>query len=318
MLRCAGLRRRALLVGVLVGVLAAIAAGLMPHPIRLGGVELGDIGLPLAGLHQFEQGHSPYDVRLRGSTPALYPFTTLIVLWPLTLLPLSLVVPCFAGLLSACLAYAIMRREEPWRLLMFASPAYLAALHSVQWSPLITASILLPALLPCAIVKPQLGLVLAACGRWSKWTIGVTAALVLMSLAIWPLWPVEWIRHGNLLGFNGYSPIVIIPGALLLAAGIAWRSREGRLLLAMSIVVQRYLYDQLPLYCVARTPRQLLLMLATSWTMIGVVVELGWLDATGAQQKSVWSILIVALFLPALGIVLYNHWRPPELETTAL
>src|SRR5215212_3153186 len=126
----------------------------MPHPIRLGGVGVGDIGLPLAGIAQFEAGGSPYDIRLRGHAPALYPFTTMLMLWPLKLVPLRWAVPLFVGLSSSALAFAIARKGEPWQLLMFLSPAFWSAVQSVQWSPLLTAAVLLPPLLPLALAKP--------------------------------------------------------------------------------------------------------------------------------------------------------------------
>ena len=292
------------LVALAIGVAAAFAAAVMPHPVRLGGVEVGDIGLPLAGLAQFEAGGSPYEVRLRGHTPALYPFTTMVALWPLTLVPLRVAVPLFVGISSALLAFSIARVRRWWQLLLFLSPAYWSAVQSVQWSPLLTAAILFPPLLPLAVVKPQLGVVLAASGRWTRWTLAAAAALVAASFLIWPRWLVEWLRHGNLETFNGYAPILVLPGAVLLLALLAWRSREGRLLLAMSVIVQRYFYDQLPLYLVARNWRQLALLLATSWTLFVFIVP----DTmSGVQQIEVWRGVILSLYLPALGIVLFNR-----------
>jgi hypothetical protein len=181
-------------------------------------------------------------------------------------------------------------------------------LQSVQWSALITAALLVPSLLPFALVKPQLGIALVASGRWSPRTIGVTVLLLLVSVLIWPAWPVEWITHGNLATFNGRSPVMVLPGIVLLLAAAAWRAREGRLLLAMSVVVQRYLYDQLPLYLVARTAKQMLLLLATSWTGVAIALGLRWFDPmAGLQLDGVWRLILVTLFLPALGVVLYNE-----------
>lgn len=291
-------------VPLLIGLAAALAAAVMPHSVRLGGVEVGDIGLPLAGIAQHEAGGSPYDIRLRGHAPALYPFTTMIVLWPLKLVPLQMAVPLFIGVISWVLALAILRRGQPWQLLMFLTPAYWSAVQSVQWSPLLTAAILLPPLLPLAVVKPQLGIVLAACGRWSRGTLLAALGLVAVSLLVRPSWPLEWLRHGNLGTFNGFSPIAVLPGIVLLAAAVAWRTREGRLLLAMSVVVQRYFYDQLPLYLVARTWRQLLLLVAASW---GVVLLHRPDTMPGVQEVEVWRTIVVLTFLPALGVVLFNR-----------
>ena len=293
---------------VAIGLSAAFAAAVMRHPIRLGGVEVGDIGLPLAGIAQFQAGGSPYELRLRGHSHPYYPFTTMVALWPLTLVPLRLAVPSFVGLCAALLAYAIARRGELWQLLMFLSPAYWASVQSVQWSPALAAALLLPALLPLMLVKPQLGVVLAVSGKWSKWPLIGTLAFGVLSLLIWPVWPLEWLRHGNLRTFIGTSPVTVLPGILLLLAAIAWSTREGRLLLAMSLVAQRYFYDQLPLYLVARTWRQMVLLLVTSWGMVAVLLQMGLVDTmSGMQHVAVWRALVICLFLPALAIVLYNE-----------
>jgi hypothetical protein len=300
--------RAAAAIALVIGIAAAVAAWAMPHPIRVGGVGLGDIGLPMIGIRGFAQGANPYDLRLAGSTPALYPFTAMLVLWPFAYLPLRLAAPCFLGLSSALLAWAILRRGQPWQLLMFLSPPYWSAVYSVQWSPAMTAALLLPALLPLAVVKPQLGVVLAAAGRWSRATLIAAAALVFLSLAIWPAWPIEWLHKGNLQTFNGRVPVLVLPGFVLLAGVLAWRTREGRLLLALSLVMQRFFYDQLPLYLIPKSWRQMLILLATSWFAVLIPLRLGWLDLmTGAQDPRVWTAVILGMFLPALGIVLTSR-----------
>lgn len=277
----------------------------MPHPVRLGGVELGDIGLPLAGLNQWQRGGSPYDVRLRGSNPSLYPLPALIALAPLKVFPIRAIVPVFIGLSSFALAFAIARNGAWWQLLIFLSPAYWSAVHSVQWSPLLTAAVLLPPLLPLACVKPQLGVVLAASGGWSKKTVSQTIAFLALSIALRPRWPVEWIRFGNLRTFNGNSPVMIFPGVLLLFAVVAWREREGRLLLALSLVVQRYFYDQLPLYLVPRTWPQMVTLLASSWITVAIAASFKWIDLqAGAQRRDVWTAIIIGIFIPALVMLL--------------
>ena len=151
------------------------------------------------------------------------------------------------------------------------------------------------------------GVILIACGRWSMRIVAATAALLLLSIILWPAWPLEWIQHGNLQTYNGVSPVMVLPGFILLSAIVAWRSREGRLVLAMSIVAQRYLYDQLPLYLVPKTWRQMLLLLLTSWAGVIAGYSLKWMDDTGAQNKHAWSLLIVTLFLPALGVLFFNR-----------
>jgi hypothetical protein len=306
--------RTAAFVAIVIGIAAAVAAAVIPHSVRLSGVGLGDIGLPVAGMKLFLQGQTPYGLRLRGTPAPLYPFTTMVMLWPLTLLPLQWVVSAFLGLSSAALAYGIGRHGARWQFLIFLSPPYWAAIESVQWSPLVTASLLLPALLPIAILaKPQLALVPAVNGKWSIRTLAATVAIVLISIIVWPAWPVEWWQRGNLQTFVGYSPLLVLPGFLLLAAALAWRTPSGRLVLAMSLPLQRYFYDQLPLFLIPKTWRQMILMLLSAWTVVAVCFWRGWAAfGSGAQHKHVWIAVVIGMFLPALGITLYNWKRDPK------
>ncbi len=313
-------RRTAFSIAFAIGIAAAIAAALIPHAIRFRGVGLGDIALPAIGIQAFQEGGTPYALRLRGAPAPLYPFTTMILLWPLTLLPRTLIVPAFIGLASAALAYGLAREGPLWRLLLFLSPPYWAAIESVQWSPLVTASLLLPALLPIAVLaKPQLAIVPAVNGRWSLRTIAATIAIVLISIIVWPAWPIEWLRKGNFHTFVGFSPLLTIPGFLLLAAVVAWRTRAGRLLLAMSLPLQRYFYDQLPLFLIPKSWRQMILLVATSWSVVGVALWRGWYaPGSGVQTRAGFTAVVIGVYLPALGMVLLDHFRGSALKERAL
>lgn len=310
-------RPAAIAIAILIGTAAGLAAAFIPHPIRLGGVSLGDIGLPVAGVRAFREGGNPYDLQLRIGPHPMYPFTAMMLLWPVAVLPMKLIVPSFLGLSSAALAYGMARHEKPWRLLLFLSPPYWAAIEAVQWSPLVTASLLLPALLPAtALAKPQLVIVTLVAGRWSIRTIGACAALALISIIIWPAWPMEWLRKGNFHTFVAHSPLLVMPGFVLLAAAIAWRSRGGRLLLAMSIPPQRYFYDQLPLFLIPKTLRQMLVLLATSWSVIAVALWRGWYAVgSGVQPRAGMAAVVTGLFLPALVMVLLEHRRSTRLSS---
>jgi hypothetical protein len=286
-----------------------VAAFVMPHPIRLHGVGVGDIGLPMMGARAFLRNMSPYDVHLHAGGVALYPFPTMLVLLPLLFVPIRLVAAVFCGLSSFSLAFAILRSEPAWRMLVFVSPPFLSALHSVQWSPLLTAALLLPPLLPFAIVKPQLGVVLAAAGRWTWRTVGATAIIVLISIAVFPRWPLDWIHNGQLSSFNGRVPIMVVPGFLLAASLLCWRTAGGRRMIAMSVVLQRYFYDQLPLFLQPASLKQMILLLVSSWTADILSVKLGWTEVSGEQTTAGWVAIIVGTFLPALAMTL---WRTPN------
>lgn len=313
-------RNATIILSILVGLAAALAGAVIPHSIRLGGVELGDIGLPLAGIKAFQHGVSPYSIRLRTGPSALYPFTTMLLLWPLMWIPLLLAVPTFLGLSSGLLSWGLLRDRHYWRLLVFLSPSYWSAIESVQWSIIVTAALLIPALLPIAVLaKPQLGIVAAINGRWSIWTVAATATIGLLSVIIWPAWPMEWLRDGQLETFVGFSPIVVFPGFFLLAAAIAWRLPHARLLMTMSLPMQRYFYDQLPLFLIPQSCRQMTLLLMTSWATVLVAAKFGWYTiGSGVQTRAAFATVVIGVFLPSLGLVLYQHFmqRRAEAEST--
>lgn len=294
----------------LIGSIAAIVAFLMPHPITLHGVGIGDIGPPLVGMAQFIHGSSAYAVRLRAGRLASYPFTTMLVLSPLLVVPIPLVAATFDGLVSFALAEAIRRKGSAWQLLLFVTPSYVAALHSVQWSPLLTAALLVPALLPFAVVKPQIGIVLAAAGHWRTRTIIAAAGIVLLSLAVFPRWPWIWLKSGSLDTYIGRPPLLVGPGVLLLASAYAWRTWRGRCVLAMSLVPQRFFYDQLLLFVAPMSPWQMAVLLATSWTAVGVSRAAGWwIPRSGDQHPLAWITVVLGFYLPAAAIVVWNEWR---------
>lgn len=294
----------------LIGVVAAIVAFAVPHPITLHGVGVGDIGPPLVGMAQFLHGGSPYAVALRAGRLATYPFTTMLVLSPLLFVPIRLMAAIFCGLVSFALGEAIRRNGSPWQLLLFATPSYMTALVSVQWSPLLTAALLAPAFLPFAVVKPQIGIVLAAAGRWSRRTVIAAAAIVLLSLAVFPRWPWVWLKQGSLNTYVGRPPLLIGPGLLLLASLYAWRSWRGRCALAMSLVPQRFFYDQLLLFVAPVSVSQMAIMLATSWTTVGVTLAAGWWSPqSGDQHPLAWIAVVLGFHLPAAAIVVWNEWR---------
>ena len=302
--------RTRIIVAAAVGILAAIVAAFLTHPIRFQGEWVGDIGPPIVGAKLFLDGESPYALLLREGAITLYPFTASVVLSPFLLIPPALWAPVFMGLTTGLLAFGIMTRGRPWQLLALLSPCFMTAMHSVQWSPALAAGLLLPFLLPLVVVKPQIGLALTFCGRWRPATIALAAGIVVLSIVLFPSWPLAWLSEGNLDLYAGSAPITILPGVVLLTAGWLFRTRRGRLLLLMSLVRQRYYYDQFLLFLIPRTARQMTVLLGTSW--------IGWFAAkilhpddlaAGVQYEDVWVLVIMTLYLPALGIVWFNYWN---------
>jgi len=296
-------------VAVAVGVAAAALSTTMRHAITLDGVPVGDIGPPLIGLRLALSGSNPYAIELATAPLAQYPVTTMVVLVPLLLLPVAWVAPTFCGLSTAGLAWALTAGGAWWRLAALLSVPYLMALYSVQWSPLMTAALLAPALLPLAVVKPQLGIALAAGGRWSWRTVAVAAAIVVVSLLVRPRWPLEWWGSGTPGLYDARVPLLVIPGFLLAAAVLFVRSWRGRVVLAMALVPQRFWYDQLLLFVVPSTWRQMMVLLVTSWTGASWCLHTGlWNPRSGTQVPEVWTTVVLTCHLPALALVAWQRW----------
>lgn len=298
-----------LTVALLAATLAALATWWMPHGITLGGEPVGDIGPPLVSLRLLTAGHDPYDLALASGDLAQYPATTMLVLAPLAALPVPSWAPVFAAVTTGLLAWAMLRSGHWWRLLALLSVPYLMALHSVQWSPVFTAALLLPGLLPVAVAKPQLAVALVAAGQWRRTTLAVTALLVTVSFVVRPSWPLEWLASGVFGLYDSRIPLLVGPGFVLAAALLFLRSRRGRLLAAMVCIPQRFYYDPLLLFVIPTTWRQMLFLLTCSWGGALWCLQSGWWSpASGIQVPRVWIVVVLSLHLPALLLLAGEWW----------
>ncbi len=289
--------------------LAALLTATTPHAVSWSGSGLGDIAAPVVGFKAFLAGGSPYSVRLRGAALAAYPFPTMVVVAPLLALPVPAIAPTFVGLGFAALAWALLARGAPWRLLTLLSVPAASAVHSVQWTPLIVAGLLLPAFAPFAVAKPQQGILVVALGRWRVAGLALAAGLVVISFVLYPGWPADWFEHGQLATYNGRIPLLTPLGPVLVLALLAWRNPRARLVLLLAVVPQRYFYDQLALLLVASSPAQLGLLVLAGWVGAAFCTVAGaWAPSAGMQPTSGWLLVVATAYLPALACVLIE-WR---------
>ena len=240
-----------------------------------------------------------------GNDPNLYPLPTLLLLAPIAWLPLPIAAAAFVGASTGLAAYGIARTGAD-RLPLFLSAPFLMALTLGQWSPLLVAAALIPSLGALVCAKPTIGFAVFV-SRPSRIAVIGGAILVAVSLVIMPRWPVEWLANVSNRG-EKFIPILRPGGFLLAASLVAWRRPEGRLLAAMSVVPQAlFFYDQLLLWLVPRTLKQSLLL--SLWS---VAVFLVWWrivargDFNYVQQAVPYAY---ALYLPALGLLLWNWWH---------
>jgi hypothetical protein len=264
----------------------------------------GDLSWAIRGADELWSGRNPYHDPALGrdkpfplNDPLFYPLPALLVATPLTLVPAELAGALFVGVSIGLLAWGIAR--DGWRLwpLLLSAPLWSAA-FTVQWSPLLVAAALTPALLPLTLAKPNVGLplLLAAPTRRSLlWCAGIVG----VSVAVLPSWPWDWLHNAR--QHNVFVPALTFPGALTLLALWRWRDPRARLLLLTALMPQRAIYDQLGLWLVARSWRQALLLSVGSW-----ITLIGWrLGPTIAPR---W--IAAWIYLPALAIVIWPTLQP--------
>jgi hypothetical protein len=295
--------RRRLLIALAI---ALVSAAICYARLVSAEIVAADFTFPWRGARFLLAGENPYAmVRPDGPYPfndgLYYPLPGLLLVIPFAPLPGSLAGALFTGLSAGLLAYGLLR-EGAHRLLVFASVPYLYALITCQWAPLIAAAALLPNLAPALLAKPNLGLpVLVAYG--TRRHLLLCAATLLLSLAVWPGWPAAWLaaipQHLN------YTPLLSWWGPVLLLALWRWRAPAARLLVAMALMPQRLLYDQVGLWLIPATPRQSLALTAASW--LGLLLGL----LTGEGR---WAL--ACAYLPALAIVLLQG-RQAHTEPTS-
>ena len=246
--------------------------------------------------------------------PFFYPFPTLLAIAPFAWLPLPVATAAFVALSSGLLGYVVLRRA-PHQLPLFLGAGFIVALGLGQWTPIVTATFVLPAIAWLAVLKPNVGLAVTV-AKPSRLGVLGGAALLVLTLAIQPTWPAEWLR--NLRSMPGHPTPLLTPGGfLLLLALLRWRRSEARLVAAMALVPQlMYFCDQLPLWLVPRTRRESMVLSATSliaWLAAMV------LSARADRQpafNSTWFVL-AGVYLPTLLMVLRRPnegWLPAGIE----
>jgi hypothetical protein len=254
------------------------------------------------GLVAWRAGANPY-LAVRALHPdiaLLYPLPALVLLWPLGYLPLHHAEAVFVGLGAAALAAAGWGR--PLAVALVSASAFNTIVQG-QWSLLLTASALMPALGVAWAAKPSLGLALAF--AYPRRAAFVGAALLgLLSFAIWPGWVPAWLA-----GFTRtvhVAPILRPGGVLLLLALLRWRRPEARLLAALALIPQTgWLYDTVPLFLIPRTRWSAyglaaLTQLAAVIAATRITPEM---DLVTALERR-WPVVLLLVYLPALILVL--------------
>jgi hypothetical protein len=290
------------IIGLASGMLVGVAFSLSPQ------LYAGDFTGVWRAAGQLASGIDPYRFETQGLPyplgPLAYPLTAAIAVFPLGQLPAWVAAGVFVGSSVAALAYVALG-GPPFRILILGTPCFVMAISLVQWSPLLTAAGVLAPLGVFAACKPNLGIALFA-RRPTWWIVGGGAALLAISFILVPTWLTEWLGGVGRMSYY-QSPVTVPGGALLALAALRWRDPDARLLLALSVIPSNLiLYDQLPLFLVARTRRDVFLLFAGSWLapIVGAAVVPAWVTDDIAGQTYMRIPVVAFLFLPALYIVL--------------
>lgn len=234
---------------------------------------------------------------------------------PIAWLSASAAAAVFGGVSLALLAFGLT--DKSWgRLYLLVSPALLVTLFYGQWSTLMMAAAILPAISWVAVCKPTVGLsVFAYRPNW--WAVIGGAVLLLASFAFVPSWPADWLSslRADALGHTYMAPVALwkAGGPLLLLVLLRWRRPEARYLAALSIAPQVMAFYTGFLFTLAAETKNEARFMAVS-TLVGFVG----FDATftGAHPSSGMPVLagywmFVFMMVPAAVMVLR---RPNEGE----
>jgi hypothetical protein len=278
----------------------------------------GDFGWRLRAARELLAGRDPY-AYTPGPNAIPYPLPADFIGLPFAWLSDSLAASGFMAISVAILVWGFVQVGESWRMGMLFSWPFLYSLLFVQWAPLFCALWFLPAISALLLVKPNIAIPIFLTTKFSKPGAVAAAIILLISLTIYPTWPVVWLR--SLSGYQGIKPpIAVLPlGPLVLLALVRWRTRQAWLLLLMAFMPQRMFYDQLPLLLVAENRRQLFSLVACSWCGFLAL----WTSDNMASMPGGWQLwVILCHYLPALGVVLMGSpaisalqchlpWRSP-------
>ena len=256
-----------------VGVLSAFIC----HGILTGRhVLAADFTWPWRAARILQAGHDPYSViQPTGHYPFseyfLYPLPAAIVSLPFAGLEPVIAGALFVGISSALMTFAITRNGYQWLPLLVSAP-FIKVVLAPEWSPLLLAAALIPSLQFLAVTKPNLGVAALVYNPTRLGAIGCLAFL-LVSVAVFPRWPLEWLKIVTDLHSHA-APYRQFVGPVLLVSALRLGTREGRLLFAMAILPQELLvYDQLMLWLIPRRWWSSLLLSILSWPALAAWVS---------------------------------------------
>jgi hypothetical protein len=247
--------------------------------------------------------------------PLYYPLPAIVLAAPLGLVPVVAARIVFASVSAGLLAYALTR-DGYQRLLLLLSISFVTAVELVQWSPLLTAAMMMPALAWTAVTKPNIGAAMAAYSTSRTTLITMAAgslALLAISFAIQPAWPAAW--WNNVRSAPHFVAPIMRPGGFLLLTVLAkWKRPEARLLAALACVPQTpTFYDHVLLFVVPKTSRESLILVVCTFIVYFSVAFAPPFSTFQQWGDFVATATMVCVYAPATLMVLRRPNEGPVL-----
>jgi hypothetical protein len=272
-----------------------------------------------AGALALRDGLNPYSVvgpglRYEWATALYYPLPALLVVMPLTFVPIRIAGGIFVAVSGFALGFAIERTMNRWRYLLLLSCAFVTCIAAGQWTVLLLAAVWLPIVGSLAIAKPNIGAIVAF--HWSHWRDFVPAligvcALLIASFVVRPSWFGEWRTTIGPAAFQ-QSPILYPGGFLVLAALARWRDSDARYLVAYACIPQTPgPYSDLLLFAIPRTKWEVLILALLSYITMPLAALFGPLPTLLGRLTRYGRMSALVLMLPCLVMVLARKRRLP-------
>jgi hypothetical protein len=248
-------------------------------------------------VHRLLARQNPYDTPLEQ-----YPLPAGLFALPFVRLQPELAAGIFWGISSSLLAFGLTRHGYT-RLLIFLAYPYWAGIITVQWSPIIAASVFFPLLSPVTMAKPQIGLPVFLT-RLSLKGLLACVVVAILSLVVMPNWPWLWLRQtGN---YEHFIPLLVLPGPVLLLALLRYRERDAWLLLLAAIMPQRWFFDSFILWLIPQSRRQIIWTVFFSW---GAGLWRWYHVPHNFTEVGRWTVIF--LYVPMLAVILF---RPNQVD----
>ena len=291
---------------VLVSIAVGLVTGLVCFMLlRFYGTAAGDFTWAYSAALDLLHGRDPYRHEFSPLwTP--YPLPTALVALPFTIFQPEVAGATFFGLGSALMIFGFTRRGFVPLLVLLSCPFWVCV-QWAQWTPLIVASAFFPVLMFVSVVKPHTAAPVVLL-HWKVIAIISSVILLAISLIIYPTWPMRWFSQ--LSEFQGYIPLLTIPGPLLLLALMRWRERDAQFLLLASIFPQRWFYDALILFLIPKTRKEFLYSITFSWG--AYIWKQQHMPETTLERGLVCTLFF---YIPMLAIILLRK-RTSEVAVT--